>query len=189
MAPELIRTQRVPIDYEKLLQMDKLALEAMSHSRSLRNLRTSFLARFPPEVVALIVSFLQPELPNCMPFTVQNHPEEWISATHVCRHWRDATLSAPALWNRLFLTPSKHPECAVEQLRRSGTLPFTLHYSGFLPGEAVGDGEDSEDIYNSMVHILAESDRLQHLHLPKYLEEKLFVLGTFSIVLPPHWSH
>ena len=80
------------------------------------------------------VSMLPPELlSECflscaatVPYTfgMLPSPYAWITISHVCRQWRDVSLSYAKLWSRIRLT--YHREWMQELLRRSGEAPLEV---------------------------------------------------------------
>lgn len=54
-------------------------------------------------------------------------PHRWITATHVCRHWREVAISCPRLWNRIALTTNADRVSAF--LSRSKRAPLTFYHS------------------------------------------------------------
>ncbi len=64
-------------------------------------------------------------------------PYSWLVVTHVCRHWRVASLSTSQLWNTIWVT--WNTEFVQEMLRRSMSRNLTINimrppsYSLYLP--------------------------------------------------------
>jgi hypothetical protein len=56
-----------------------------------------------------------------------------------------------------------NPEPALECLRRSGVVPFTLHFYGTIPGDELE--EQDESLYEVLEQIFLEAPRLRHLHI------------------------
>lgn len=50
-------------------------------------------------------------------------PFSWITISHVCRRWRNATLQAPRLWTTLSPT---NPDAVQHVISHSGQLPLTI---------------------------------------------------------------
>ncbi|KZV70342.1 hypothetical protein PENSPDRAFT_752661 [Peniophora sp. CONT] len=62
----------------------------------------------PPEVLALVFSFLATVAPISVVSAdyYKQRTMGWVSVSHVCRRWRNICLSQPSLWTRL--TPDQH---------------------------------------------------------------------------------
>jgi hypothetical protein len=142
--------------------MEGSVVEAIAHSKYLRNQRTSFLCRFPPEIITHILSFLQPVILDRIPSPLPELTPHCVRASHVSRHWRNAALGSPELWSRIYLDVA-NTGAVLEYLRHSKTAPLSLHLIGPLPEESIG--ETHEIVYNDLLHIFMETTQLQHFHI------------------------
>ncbi|EJD39737.1 hypothetical protein AURDEDRAFT_187247 [Auricularia subglabra TFB-10046 SS5] len=84
------------------------------------------MARIPPEVLAACFAHLRLFI--------------WlIRATHVCRSWRAAALSDPALWYHIRTwSPANRPELIRMALSRAGALPVYLKIDSRAPVDPEG---------------------------------------------------
>lgn len=94
--------------------------------RNHRNALSPINNRLPPELLSEI--FL-----SCFHATLDSFvvwPYRWISATHVCQHWRDIALRTPRLWSHIILTRSDNilgrSSRMREWIKRSGRLPLKI---------------------------------------------------------------
>ena len=71
--------------------------------------------RLPPEVLALIPAFLPSS-------------QELISATHVCRRWRDTFIASPSLWTRLD-NEEMHRDALAAYLARCGGTEIDVTFN------------------------------------------------------------
>ncbi|KAJ8456017.1 hypothetical protein ONZ45_g18833 [Pleurotus djamor] len=83
----------------------------------------SDISQLPDEILALIMiarrdgDVLSPR-PSCL---------DWLSATAVCRHWRQVSLDTPSLWSYIDLEyGEKTSNCAEIFLERSKSAPLSL---------------------------------------------------------------
>lgn len=70
--------------------------------------------RLPPEVLTLIPAYLS--------------SRELVSATHVCRHWRDAFIASPSLWTTLD-NEEMHHNALTAYLSRCGGAAIDIRFS------------------------------------------------------------
>jgi len=74
--------------------------------------------RLPPEVLALIPSFL-------------TSSEDLITTTHVCRHWRKTITASPPLWSTLD-NDTMHENLVAAYMDRCGGTPLDVSFSPVL---------------------------------------------------------
>ncbi|KAK7060157.1 hypothetical protein VNI00_000921 [Paramarasmius palmivorus] len=119
---EMRKIDRVIAD--DLAIINRATLRIREH-RTLRN-TIAPINRLPNELLSTIFRYQAARL---SPVLMRNRDGEgqrgWIAVTHVCRHWREVSLSTPTLWATPDLT---HPTLALEMLRRSKQVPLTILY-------------------------------------------------------------
>jgi hypothetical protein len=71
--------------------------------------------RLPPEVLALIPSFLT------------SH-KDLVFTTHVCRHWRNTIIASPSLWSYLD-NETMHKDLVAVYMDRCGDAPLDVNFS------------------------------------------------------------
>jgi len=71
--------------------------------------------RLPPEILALIPSFLT------------SH-KDLVSTTHVCRHWRNTIIASPPLWSYLD-NEVMHNDLVFTYMDRCGGTPLDVNFS------------------------------------------------------------
>ncbi|EKM60301.1 uncharacterized protein PHACADRAFT_179654 [Phanerochaete carnosa HHB-10118-sp] len=89
-------------------------------------LSTSPISKLAPELLAevfhwCILNVAAARLMNTAPPLA---PYSWLTIRHVCHTWRDVALAFPELSTHIWLT---RPECVIDMLGRSGTLPLHIH--------------------------------------------------------------
>lgn len=108
-------------------QVDEMSARTRAIWMSMRYLQNSFapINRLPPEVLGLIPSSFRSK-------------RDLISATAVCRHWRNTLLASPDLWCDVDCSGSLGPlreHMFQECLRRSGSVPLNVRLTSvrYLP--------------------------------------------------------
>jgi len=71
--------------------------------------------RLPPEVLALIPSFLTEQ-------------KDLVSTTHVCRHWRNTIVASPPLWSPPD-NETVHKDLVAAYIDRCGGTPLDVNFS------------------------------------------------------------
>ena len=117
--------------------------------------------RLPPEALALVPSFLVRD-------------RDRITATHVCRHWRDTFLSTPALWD--VVTASDNPDKTITYLERSGDVPLDVSIAHY--------GIHSTGWDASFQALNQHSHRFRALKFYKYRRSKVDVLAIMDKPFP-----
>ena len=74
--------------------------------------------RLPPEILTKILYL-------AVDHDSEEHAEQIIPLTHVCRYWRTLLLSYPRMWSTLRMKPG-NPSLISEWLARSQNLPLTV---------------------------------------------------------------
>jgi hypothetical protein len=82
----------------------------------------SKINRLPPEVLALIPSFL-------------TSPKDLILTTHVCRRWRNTITASPPLWSSLD-NDTMHTDLIATYMDRCGGAPLDVSFSSELDKNA-----------------------------------------------------
>jgi len=94
---------------------------ALSIVRTLKNAGFAAINRFPQEVLALIPTHFDPKTPR-----------DTLNASHVCRYWRSALVSSPALWT-ITNTACMTPPLTLLYLNRSSALPLDVTLGAEAP--------------------------------------------------------
>jgi len=94
-----------------------MELEAKRALSTIRFSMNTFptINRLPPEVLALIPSFLTPY-------------QDLVHTTHVCRHWRNTIIASPPLWSSLD-NELTHRDLVATYMDRCGDTPLDVFFS------------------------------------------------------------
>jgi hypothetical protein len=94
-----------------------MQLEAKHALSTIHALMNTFpkINRFPPEILALIPSFLTSN-------------KDLISTTHVCRRWRNTIIASPPLWSSLD-NNMMHKDLVAASMDRCGDAPLEVFFS------------------------------------------------------------
>ena len=93
------------------------AKQALSKVNSTMN-TFSKINRLPPEILAMIPSFL-------------DSYKDLINTTHVCRYWRNTLIASPPLWSRLD-NNMMHEDLVSTFMNRCGDTPLEVTFSTLL---------------------------------------------------------
>ena len=93
-------------------------------------------SRLPSELLAAIFIHLSGPQDELLVPGIPHNVQDLISATHVCKFWRQAAISAPELWAKIKMT---NLEGAKAFLERSGVVPLNV-YLHLRPGTRVNYG-------------------------------------------------
>ncbi|KZS99832.1 uncharacterized protein LAESUDRAFT_60420 [Laetiporus sulphureus 93-53] len=168
--------------------IDGLLRTTAANVRATLNARLP-INRLPPEILTLIFKMLRdPALltsANSWHYENRTHaiwdheatnPQNLVTATHACRHWRNVALANASLWDTLCC--NRLGAAVGEFLERSGSVPLCV----------VEDDRDLGDAFLSTVPLL--SARLRELHfldLPGYrYQEPLYGLMSELQFPTPH---
>ena len=146
-------------DPRKISEIEEVAHRVHAHIRFVLNGFAPINRRLPPEVLGIIPSFLVRD-------------RDRIIATHVCRHWRNAFLSTPSLWNRI--SSSRRLEKTEAYLERSGDT--LLDVSIFLYALWTRGG------YASFQMLASLSDRWR---TARFMKERLG-MDILAVLQKPH---
>ncbi|KAF8645458.1 hypothetical protein AX16_007812 [Volvariella volvacea WC 439] len=91
----------------------KCLTERCCHLKYLRNIYTP-ISHLPPELLLRILTIYKQQVENehkesqssSSPYAAWKHTYTWVLVSHVCRHWRNVTLSSPTFWSTIYM-PSK----------------------------------------------------------------------------------
>ena len=79
-----------------------------------------------------------------LPLEHNDHPNDRMSGSlsmvpisHVCRHWRELTLTSPRLWSSLLVTAHTHPAMVDAFLERSQNAPLIVRIFGIEENESL----------------------------------------------------
>jgi hypothetical protein len=94
-----------------------MQLEAKHALSTIHTLMNTFpkINRLPPEILALIPSFLTSD-------------KDLISTTHVCRRWRNTIIASPPLWSSL-RNDTMHKDLVAASMDRCGDAPLEVSFS------------------------------------------------------------
>ncbi|KAI0062543.1 hypothetical protein BV25DRAFT_1885251 [Artomyces pyxidatus] len=90
--------------------------------------------RLPPEILAMIFSFLADEYPPRRFVSYGLSKLGWITVTHVCHHWRQVALDNPSLWGR---DVCSHTNCSLVEERLARSKQSLLSIGSFYSADAV----------------------------------------------------
>ena len=102
------------------------------------------------------------------------HDRDRITASHVCRYWRDTFLSTPALWD--VVTASNNPDKTIAYLERSGDVPLEVSITHY--------GIGSTGWETSFQALNQHSRRFRALTLHKYRRSRVDVLTIMENPFP-----
>ena len=102
------------------------SLEKTTRTLKLRRNALAPISRLPPEIIAIIFSFLilPREYLRLLPGT-KHEVLAWLRVSHVCHQWREIALNQPRFWSRIDFT-TLTPDGAKEVLSRSKMAPLEL---------------------------------------------------------------
>jgi len=100
---------------EKLAILRRAEREILSCRNSL-----SRICSLPPEILSFIFLHIVND-PTGNTLCGCCHTTNWLNFSHVCRHWRDVSLSCPALWTKLTTRSLPFTE---EMIKRSKRAPL-----------------------------------------------------------------
>ena len=116
--------------------------------------------RLPPEVLALIPSFL-------------TSYKDLVFTTHVCRHWRSTIIASPPLWSYLD-NETMHKDLVAAYIDRCGGSPLDVAFSS-----------DSNKNVTFLEKVILHSSHIREIRLPclpwYHIAE---ISDTFAIPLP-----
>jgi len=116
--------------------------------------------RLPPEVLALIPSFL-------------TSYKDLVFTTHVCRHWRNTITASPPLWSS-FDNDTMDQNLVATYLDRCGDSPLDVSFSSVL----------SKDLH-LLVKLIPHSSHIRTMRLPciswRHISE---ISNAFDTILP-----
>jgi hypothetical protein len=101
-------------------QLHAIQLEAKHALSKIHTSMNTFskINRLPPEILALIPSSLTSD-------------KDLVSATHVCRRWRNAIIASPPLWSFLD-NDTMHRDLVAASMDRCGCTPLDVSFSSEL---------------------------------------------------------
>ncbi|KAF4604345.1 hypothetical protein EYR40_001524 [Pleurotus pulmonarius] len=126
-----------------------------------KNARLLTVSRLPPEVLSMIFELLASDKTPRLGYA-GNAYEQLLSATHVCRTWRQVALDSPRIWG--YISASASPRTAELFLERAKSAPLYFTSRGYRPKEQV------------LLTVLDHLDRLKEIALncqPKWVERIL----------------
>jgi hypothetical protein len=135
--------QRQAIDAQIISLED--SIQALKYRRN----ALAPVSSLPPEIIAIIFSFLPHMLSDISP-NKKPDPLVWLRFSHVCHQWRDIALNQPFLWSHVNLT-SISPAGAAEILARAKTVPLYLEARGL--GIQTEFREFEEELQSRTSHI------------------------------------
>src|SRR6267154_5285896 len=143
------------------------SLEKTTRALKLRRNALAPISRLPPEIIALIFSFLS--LPREYVRLLTGDKQNilaWLRVSHVCHRWREIALNQPRFWSRIDFTTLTSAG-ATEVLSRSKMAPLELeanlsgiHWDGNRV-DAFGKQLSSHVAHTSRLNITADFADLQ----------------------------
>ena len=144
------------------------SLEKTARTLKLRRNTLAPISRLPPEIIAIIFSFLSLPREIAILLTGDNKQAHlaWLRVSHVCHRWREIALNQPRFWSRIDFT-TLTPAGATEVLSRSRMAPLELdanlscvHWGGDRV-DAFGKQLSSHVSHIALLNITARSANLK----------------------------
>ena len=131
----------------QVISLQKVALEALSLVKGLRNLSTP-IGRLPGDLLEQI-------------FAMRASERDLLTATCVCRRWREILVSSPRLWVNLRCEDTAQ---TLQYLARSNPAPIYVAADFYSDIQAVFALKPATDRFGSLKLRLESQDLLQAFH-------------------------
>jgi hypothetical protein len=119
-------TEDSPEHLRQAIDDELESLEKTTRTLKLRRNALAPISRLPPEIIAIIFSFLS--LPREYARLLAGDKQDilaWLRVSHVCHRWREIALNQPRIWSRIDFTTLTSAG-ATEVLSRSKMAPLEL---------------------------------------------------------------